>query len=467
MINERLVRFAAFGCAVLLGACATESSDTGDRVGETQNAISDPGEQVIPDAFEGGENAEVDVPEPQDPEPTDPDKGKFAGLAKKYLLEENTLLMPPQQALAATSSNESLAPAAETVTSARQAIKQQLGLSNVQAGVIFSSVDTTIKVTAISGSGDQRLVTVREHTTYTYGDDTPEYSYKEHHTFTFQRIAGKWKIAGVEALNPLSDVSTERVQQLTTTAGLTGLAPLGTNITALRSALERDAQAIQTQDEMKQLGFSVTAADAAWLDAAAMEELAPTAEVSGPSELRLITGEVQRLAAGSYNYQAMVDFALKYALSTNPPYTRDTNDCTTFVSWALYKGGWKEAGKDSYPDVAWNHDDDDVWYWRCNTCTPRHSYTWGGVQNWQRFAYSKAKRVTALKYLSQLGFADIMQMEIGGGTPNTPEHTMIVTGRTTKAPFVPTLSYHSTDTKNKPLNLIIAIENGPYWAFRT
>jgi hypothetical protein len=55
----------------------------------------------------------------------------------------------------------------------------------------------------------------------------------------------------------------------------------------------------------------------------------------------------------------MVSWARRYA--TSPvTYTRDANDCTTFVSWAMWKGGWAEKGTQSYPSVTWNRNNDDV-----------------------------------------------------------------------------------------------------------
>ena len=59
-----------------------------------------------------------------------------------------------------------------------------------------------------------------------------------------------------------------------------------------------------------------------------------------------------------------------------------------------------------------------------------------------------------------------MQMEIDGyGETDSPDHPMMVTGRGSDG--WPLLSYHSTDTENKPFWDIIAQNDGPYWAIRT
>ncbi len=101
----------------------------------------------------------------------------------------------------------------------------------------------------------------------------------------------------------------------------------------------------------------------------------------------------------------MVNSALYYATDHPVGYKRDSNDCTTFISWALYQGGWAEEGAQSYPSVTWNHDDFNVWYWRCSSCSPVHSYTWGAAYNWTLFAYSYGRRVTALSYMTDLAYA--------------------------------------------------------------
>ncbi|MFC7548997.1 amidase domain-containing protein [Plantactinospora sp. GCM10030261] len=167
-----------------------------------------------------------------------------------------------------------------------------------------------------------------------------------------------------------------------------------------------------------------------------------------------------------YNYQAMVDFALYYATDHAVSYKRDTNDCTTFISWALWTGRYAEDGSQDYPAVAWNHDDYDVWYWRCNDCNPVHSYTWGGATNWNIYENNYGGRVTFMEYLEDLLISDVMQMEIDGyGETDAPDHTMMVTGRGSDG--WPLLSYHSTDTENKPFWDIISQNDGPYWAART
>lgn len=63
-----------------------------------------------------------------------------------------------------------------------------------------------------------------------------------------------------------------------------------------------------------------------------------------------------------------------------------------------------------------------------------------GTINWRPFAYGESGRVRALPYLTDLLIADVMQMDI---------------------------SYHSTDTENKPLSQVISGQDGPYWALRT
>lgn len=110
-----------------------------------------------------------------------------------------------------------------------------------------------------------------------------------------------------------------------------------------------------------------------------------------------------------------------------------------------------------------NRGNDNVWYYRCNSCTPRHSYTWGGAGNWQRFA---SRRVHLLRYMTDLLISDVAQMGIDNyNSLYGPDHTMMVTGRNSAGWAL--VSYHTDDTRNKPLNLVMRTTHGPFWAFRT
>ena len=65
-------------------------------------------------------------------------------------------------------------------------------------------------------------------------------------------------------------------------------------------------------------------------------------------------------------------------------------------------------------DAVFNYDDYDVWYYRCNDCSPRKTYTWGGARNWNIYEYNYGGRVTFLQYLDDLLLSDVFQMDFNG-----------------------------------------------------
>ena len=144
----------------------------------------------------------------------------------------------------------------------------------------------------------------------------------------------------------------------------------------------------------------------------------------------------------AFNRQAAVDYAKKWALKTNPDYPREGNDCTSFASQALLAGGWWMVGERSF----FNRKGADVWWCGGANFTP-WSYTWGGAHNFSLFV-SNSGRGRQISDAKHLDFADIVQMKRKDGHVY---HTMIVTGISQNDQL---LSYHTTDTLDKPLSNI-------------
>jgi len=144
------------------------------------------------------------------------------------------------------------------------------------------------------------------------------------------------------------------------------------------------------------------------------------------------------------NRQAAVAYALKYALSFNPAYRRNTeNDCTNFVSQSLLEGGWTMAGgnpdgSDRKSDSVWWYGKRTGWYFGENW-----SWTWANAASFSRFlaVSGRAVRVTDP---GQLDPADVIQMASGGHV----HHSMIVTEKGAGGLKV---SYHSSPERNIPL----------------
>jgi hypothetical protein len=163
----------------------------------------------------------------------------------------------------------------------------------------------------------------------------------------------------------------------------------------------------------------------------------------------------KNLSSGTYNYQAMADYAKKYWSSYNPDYpdfngAGEGGDCTNFVSQALKAGGWKHVPGDGT----------DFHKWFGNADIQSDSFV--GVNEFSWFALS-SKRVTSLANVYQLDVGDVLQMDFN--KDGSKDHTMIVTSRVNGVPY---LSYHSTNTYNRSLASIIAsYPNAAYYAYRT
>lgn len=162
---------------------------------------------------------------------------------------------------------------------------------------------------------------------------------------------------------------------------------------------------------------------------AAPEPGAASIDLSGPTNVH----------AQKINASAAVAYAKKWWNSKNPSYpTSYTKDCTNFASQAMHAGGWTPVPGLHTSDSAW-------WY----NVTINASYTWGGAENLYRFMVQKSKRATPLSYVKDLWLGDILQYKVKGKT--AIGHTMVVTNWVNNVPY---LTYHSTNTLNKPFSAL-------------
>jgi hypothetical protein len=409
-------------------------------------------------------------------QPTDVSRADLGHLAADVLTIENAVLLSGDARSAALAAAEPATTAtAAAKLAARRAVQADRDYARQLAGTIFTGVSTTVRVTRVTGTASRRVADVVEETAYTVDGSESKYSYTARHRIESVWDGG-WKVADFSSLDYASPFSDAQLAGVSRVPSLVRRAAISQRVTTFAASLERNRTSLADGDAAKLANRRVPVA----LDDASAEKpmnlrhteatVAPVTSVGRPADKPLPTPrEALRPMGGEgppYNYAAMVDFALYYAVDHPVFYTRDENDCTTFVSWALWTGGYAEAGAQDYPAVGWNHDDDDVWYWRCNSCSPRHSYTWGGATNWNIYESNYGGRATFLPYLSDLLISDVMQLDIDGyGGQDAPDHTMMVTDR--GADGWPLLSHHSNDTKNKPLWDILAMYDGPYWAVRT
>lgn len=162
------------------------------------------------------------------------------------------------------------------------------------------------------------------------------------------------------------------------------------------------------------------------------------------------------VAAAGYNKVAMIDYARRHALpgTSNPLYKRfHDNDCTNFISQAMWAGGWTKV-------TGWYQSKNVWWY---NFDGTNQSFTWAAAQNWYWFATSSG-RTSYLANVRDMEAGDVLQIDFDRN--NNIDHTMIVTG--TGAGTEKYLSYHSNDTLDKSLSSILsAYPTASYYAHRT
>ncbi len=299
--------------------------------------------------------------------------------------------------------------------------------------VSFSDATTAVSLLGASTAADgRRVLRITESTEHPYTDGSGTYAYALDHTFKFIPTAGGWSISEVEVDDPL-----------------------GLNVRTPRSDADMAETRRKTQSFVKEARAAKTVRDDA-------NEAKARTERAGRSALTQAAGADTVLATVANTcYSCAASWAQKYAIA--PPavdYTRDDNDCTTFVSKAMNVGGW--------PEVTGFYSSSGAWWYNCDWCKPRHSYAWGGAQNFKTFV-ANSGRVNFLSNVWQVGLADIIQYDVKNyGGVGTADHTMIVTSFDSSGN--PRLSYHTTDTRDKPLIQILQSSSAAgqtFWAERT
>ena len=142
----------------------------------------------------------------------------------------------------------------------------------------------------------------------------------------------------------------------------------------------------------------------------------------------------------------MVTYAVKYWDNYNSAY-RDFSangghgDCTNFISQVLREGAW------AFKTGLWT-DDNNWWY---NALNQTHS--WAGAENWSH-----------LDNIWQMVLADILQLDFN--KDGIKDHSMVVTKKTSTEIY---MTYHTTDTLNRPLSeLQSQFANSAWWySYRT
>ena len=135
---------------------------------------------------------------------------------------------------------------------------------------------------------------------------------------------------------------------------------------------------------------------------------------------------------GSFSRTKARDYALKYWKNYNNNYRKFDNDCTNFISQAMYAGGWTHKSG-FYRDSQ---------YWWYNSLN--QSWSWIGVPYWHDFALKHSKRTVKLSSPRSLWEGEVLQVDFTNN--GVKDHTMIVTKKTSSEIY---LTYHTNDTLNR------------------
>ncbi|GAB3053370.1 hypothetical protein GCM10027053_12250 [Intrasporangium mesophilum] len=170
-------------------------------------------------------------------------------------------------------------------------------------------------------------------------------------------------------------------------------------------------------------------------------------------------GQFAALAV-SYNYTAMVNYAKYWGVPTryNPIYPIYPEDCTNFVSQALYAGGWAMVRSDFWPA---NRSDPYNWFCDGKDSTSA-SYSWTGANNLKNFMINSG-RVRWLSSIWSLGNGDCLGYD--WTNDHSVDHWAMCTGHDSAGK--PLMTQHVKHYVNKPLSEIVSGQSWAYVAART
>lgn len=156
----------------------------------------------------------------------------------------------------------------------------------------------------------------------------------------------------------------------------------------------------------------------------------------------------------TYNKIAAANYALAYAtVSNSNNYRTYGNDCTNFVSQCLKAGGWIEAGG------VFSRTSNSSWFY--GSYESSTSYTWAGAENHYWFHQSTGRSTLATSVYN-MSLGDVLQADFGPTPDNNINHTVIISKEDASGnDFV---SYHSSNTLNKPMSQFIS-DCGPGTSF--
>ncbi|MEU4190299.1 amidase domain-containing protein [Kribbella sp. NPDC026611] len=371
------------------------------------------------------------------------DQDQLLALAKTYLQSRTAALLSDSQGRPLSKASIAAVPLSAPQQRVAQAVDLFLAKDrqNLEAHKQrWTSAETTVVPTTIQRQPDGSVqATVTEKTRLLFDrkldPEAPvDTAQSVDRVFTFVQQNGTWTIASMRAASADQTVALNDAPRAVVDAAAFGASPM-IDVPEYNYGIPGPLSAgDQAEDQQPEPDPDLPLADAP-------EDGTPTAgdKDDGAAAARLMSG---------YCYSCMVSYANTYWDIYNTSYRAFSNDCTNFISQALKYGGW------AY-DYGWYRSGSNWWYNRLN-----QTYTWSGAENWSHFAPKRTSWLSSVWYLLR---ADVLLADWDhNGAIN---HAMIVTQKTSSMVY---LSYHTNDSHNTPLSIIISHNPGTtYYAART
>lgn len=158
-------------------------------------------------------------------------------------------------------------------------------------------------------------------------------------------------------------------------------------------------------------------------------------------------------SGGFYNGAAAAYHAQQFAYSADPTYRNwlPNEDCSNFVSQALWSGGW-------------NYRQDGAWDWFYYSSG--QSLSWVNAYSLKQFL-NFSGRASFLAYFEDLQVGDVLTADWGYNGPGV-DHQMIVDARDGGYLSGIFVTYHSTNTYHRPLSDLLQVNptsSNTYWAW--
>jgi hypothetical protein len=147
--------------------------------------------------------------------------------------------------------------------------------------------------------------------------------------------------------------------------------------------------------------------------------------------------------APTVSRNGVVTYAIRHVHSPNPAYREFSNDCTNFVSQALYNNGWGMIWGDRLANSSWYYYGDPYSFYPFSTY---QSYTWAVAHNFALFNFSQG-RASSYNNPSDSNWGDVLQVDFTGD--GHIDHNTIVTKLDNGEVY---LTYHTTNYLNRSLS---------------